>query len=216
MKRAFAFLLVLVVAAVLIVELGAETIATRLMVDRVADHVVYDEARVTSINRPASLDLLQGRLRAVEIVATGVIADGVRLDRVVAVADEVALPWSADANEPMPVTGQVTVTETDLQAALRARTALPVEPVVELDAGQVALGIEGLAPRLRVQVRAADGRIWLAPSDIPAWYTALGLPGELDVFTVPAGVQIEDIVIEDDVVQVELQVPVTFGHDASR
>lgn len=216
MKRAFALLLGLVIVAVVVVELGAETIATRLLVDRAAGQVVYDRAQVTSINRPASIDVLQGRVRSVEVVATGVVIDGIRLDRVVAVADEVALPWSAAANGPVPVAGQVTVTESDLQAALRARVSLPVEPVVELEAGTVALGIEGLDARVRVEVRVDDGRIWLAARDTPAWYVALGLPAEIDVYTLPADVRIEHLAIGDDAAYLELSLPITIGGDPPR
>lgn len=209
--RALAIVVAVVLTAVLVAELGAEWIATRVVADRAAGRVVFDELEVTSVGRPATPGLLLGRLHDVELVGRGIVVEDLRIDHASAAADEVFLPWGSGAGQPVELTARLTIVEPDLRDALAERVPGPIDPVLELEPGAVALGIDPLPARLRAEVSVHDGRLRLVPAaSVPAWFASLGLQLEFDL---PDGLDVDHIEVEEGRMLVDLQLEIMLDGD---
>lgn len=189
-----AFALVLL-AALVVVEVVAPRVAERALHRALAPCVVAEEVEITELARPVVPQLLVGRARDVEVVATGVQAGELRIDRVRVALPAVPLPWGVGADDDVPpaeVEAQVTVG--DARARLEAIAPPGLEPTLGFEDGQVVIGTPRLGLDARFVPVIESDRVSLVPAvGPPSWWTSLGLALAVDL---PAGVGVDRIDVE--------------------
>jgi hypothetical protein len=212
-RRWLAGLAALVVVVAVVVELAALPIATRLVGDALERCVAFDELEVEAIDRPVSPRLLVGRARGVELTATGLRLDEIRVERARLELPEIGLPWAFRPPPPTEATVEVELSEPDLQAFLAERTPFGLEPIVELTPGVAALGIEPLPARVRVEVEVRERVLRVTPlAEVPDWFGSLGLDLDLEL---PDDVELDRVDLRRDALLATLRVEVVAGTDGS-
>lgn len=196
---------------VVVAELLALPVANRLLAGALADRCgAYDRVEIEHVGRPASLGLLVGRARDLEVVVEGAWCEGIRIERARAEVPQVVLSWAPfKPSQLPPAQVQVVTTEADLTVWLAARAPLGIVPVLELSPGVAAMGVAGLPARLRVELEVTDGVVRIGPAGpMPAWFAALGLDLE---FELPDDVLVRSLVVGDAEVTTRLEVEVVPG-----
>jgi hypothetical protein len=209
---------VLVVAGLLALmvtlEVAAVPIAERLVTRAMERCVVVESVAIASTRRPVLPRLVVGRARDVELVATGIELEGLRVERARIRSGQVVLPWAPfPPAAPPPAELELTVTEQDLATWLEARAPLGMSPVLELTPGVAAVGVAPLPARVRLEVAVRDRIVRVAPvGRVPAWFARLGL--DL-AFELPDDVRLDDLVVEQGRVAATLAVDAVAGVDGS-
>jgi hypothetical protein len=210
---------VAVVATVLVLALAVEVVAVpvaqRLVARAMGRCLTFESVAIEAVRRPVLPRLLVGRARDVELVATGIELDGLRVERARIHSPQVVLPWAPfPPAEPPPAELELTATERDLGAWLEARAPLGLAPVVELTPGVAAVGVRALPARVRMEVAVRDRILRVAPvGRVPAWFTSLGL--DLS-FELPDDVRLDHLVVEEGRLAATLAVDAVAGVDGSR
>lgn len=202
-----------VVVVAVTVELAALPLATRAVGGALERCLTFDELEVEAIDRPVLPRLLAGRARDVEVTATGVDLDGIRVERARMELPEVGLPWAIRPPPVSEATLELVLAEADLQDYLADRAPFGLEPVVELTPGVAALGIEPLPARVRVEVEVRDRVLRVTPAgEVPVWFEALGM--DLDV-ELPHDVELDRLDIRQDALLATLRVEAVASTDGS-
>lgn len=203
--------LVLVLAVV--VELAAVPVATRAVGAALGRCLAFDEVQVDRIGRPALPRLLLGRARDVELEASGLRLEPIRVERARLTLPEVALPWASRPPPPAEATLEVALTEADVQDYLADQAPLGLRPVVEFSPGVAALGLEPAPARVRLEAEVRDGVVRMAPAgSTPSWFDALGL--DLG-FEFPDDVALDQLTFRDGALVAMVRVDVVAGVDGS-
>lgn len=155
-----------------------------------------EDVEVRAIARPILPRLVAGRARDVEVVIGGLQVGDLRVEQTRVRIEQVLLPWapgrSADDDGQAEVA--LVLREADLQAALAETARFGVTPVVELGAGQLAIGITALPARVEVGLEVRDGVARLRPgAPVPTWFRSLGLDLQVPL---PDDVELEEVRIE--------------------
>lgn len=180
MSRAVTVLGVAVVL-LLLAELAAVPLATRVLSRSLADCLPHERLTVERVARPVLPGLLLGRARDVELVADGVQVGALRIDAARARLDRAVLPWAPGDPATGDVVLDVRVTEADLGRALRAYAPLGVPLTVELEPGVATVGAEHLPVTVRLQAAVEDGELRVRPVDGDgAWWERLGFAAALE------------------------------------
>ncbi len=167
-----------VVGAVLLVvlELAAVPIATRVIGAVVARCVAYEHLEVTAVDRPVLPRLLAGRARGVELRAEGIHAGEVRIAEAHLDLAEAVLPWAVGDPEPVPAVLTLRVTERDVERALRAALPLRLPIELALDPDVATVGAAGIPLEVELALEvAADGTVTVRPSGDASFLDRLGL-----------------------------------------
>lgn len=207
MAAAGLVLLVLVVA-----ELAAPWLAQRALHRALAPCVVAEELEITDLTRPLVPQLVLGRARDVEVVATGVRFGDLRVDHVSVALPVVALPWGFGAADPVPPARvEARITATDARAQLWALTPFGLRPTLRFEGGEVVIGAPGLGLDARFVPTVAPDRVALVPAlGAPSWWTSLGLALAVEL---PDGVRIDRIDVGEGLVRISGAVAVDADGD---
>lgn len=185
------------VLVLLVAELVAPRLAERALLRTLGPCVVAEEVAITGLSRPLLPQLVTGRARRAEVVATGVVLGELRVERVEAALTRLDLPWGLTPGEPDPpieVTAEVTAA--DARALLHAITPFGLRPTLELRAGEVVIGAPGLGLDARFVPVIRPDEVALVPAlGPPEWWTALGLALRTEL---PGGVTVESIDVGED------------------
>jgi hypothetical protein len=200
------------VALLVLAELAAVPLATRLVGDALGRCVRHGSLSIEEVQRPALPRLLVGRASGVVLRIEDVELDGLRVAEAVVEAPRVALPWAFGDPEPGPATVHLRVEEAAVAERLGELAPLGIRPRVELDHGTVRIGVPTL--RLEVSVSLAvrdDGALVLQPGLGPTdWWERIGLARELDL---PDDVRAEAVTIDREAVSVTLGLDELPGAD---
>lgn len=215
MTRVAMVVLVGALVLALAVEAAAVPIAQRLVARAMGRCLTFEAVTIDAVRRPVLPGLLVGRARDVELVATGIELEGLRVERARIRSAQVLLPWAPfPPADPPPAALEITANERDLEAWLQARAPLGLTPVVELTPGVAAVGVAALPARVRVEVAVRDRVLRVAPvGRVPAWFASLGL--DL-AFEVPEDVTLDHLVVEEGRLAATLAVDAVAGVDGSR
>lgn len=214
MTRVALVVLASVLVLALVAEAAAVPIAQRQVARAMGRCLTFESVTIDAVRRPIVPRLLVGRARDVELVATGIELEGLRVEHARIRSAQVLLPWAPfPPADPPPAALELTATERDLQAWLQARAPLGLTPLVELTPGVAAVGVAALPTRVRVEVAVRDRVLRVAPvGRVPAWFASLGL--DL-TFELPDDVALEDLVVEEGRLAVTLAVDALAGVDGS-
>jgi hypothetical protein len=202
---------VLVVA--LVVEIAALPVATRLVGDALERCLPFDDVEVETIDRPVLPRLLVGRARGVELEATGLRFDEIRVERARLALPEVGLPWALRPPPEAEATLELELSERDVQDFLAEQAPFGLEPVVELTPGIAAIGVEPLPVRVRLSVEVRDGVLRVSPvGEVPSWFGRLGLDLAPEI---PEGVELDRLDVRQDALLAVLRVEVVPGIDGT-
>ncbi|WP_052664437.1 LmeA family phospholipid-binding protein [Nitriliruptor alkaliphilus] len=164
MRRPLGIGVLVLVALVLVLELAAIPVATRIIGSVVSRCVAYDHLEVTSVARPVVPRLLVGRARDVELHATGVVAGDLRLADARLTMQQAYLPWAVGAPDVARADLDLRVDEADLERILRSVVPLGVPVEVELRPDVATLGSSVVPVTLDVEVEVGgDGTVRLRP-----------------------------------------------------
>ncbi len=192
MRRVVAVVGALIVVGIVAAEIAAVPLATRQIRSAAASSdVEATEIDVTAVRRPASIDLVQGRLRDVHISGRGVTAGRLTIAEI----DMVVAELRAATPQRIDAIVDIAVTDADATAYLTARAPALARPTVVFDAGIARLSDERVPFELTVRMETRSDAIVLQPSvgDERLW-TSLGL--EL-TFDVPSCVHLRDLELID-------------------
>lgn len=137
-----------------IAELAAVPLATRVIGGALGRCVAYDQLEVTAVARPVVPRLLVGRARDVELHATGVSAGDVRVADAHLRMDTVVLPWAPGTPDPSTAVLRLRMEETDVERALRSWLPgeLPIEVQLRSDVASLGAAVLPVTLDLEVQV----------------------------------------------------------------
>ena len=191
----------LVVLVLVLAELSAPWFAQRALHRALAPCVVAEEVEITGLTRPLVPQLLLGRARDVEVVATGVRFGDLRVEQVSVVLPVVALPWGFGTADPLPAAEvEAQVTAADARAQLWAVTPFGLRPTLRFEGGEVVIGAPGLGLDARFVPTVAADRVALVPAlGPPSWWTSLGLALAVEL---PDGVRIDRIDVGEGLVRI--------------
>jgi hypothetical protein len=178
-----------------VLELLAVPLATRMIDRALRPCVAYEELELTSVARPVLPGLVVGRVRDVELRATGVRIDDLRVEEVELGVPRAVLPWAVAAgDEPVAGTLRLRLLERDVERALRAAlpVAVPVGVSLERDVVSLSAPLLPVTLDLRVEV-GPDGTVRLLPTQGGALLDRLGLAPS---FRSPADTQVTEIVVD--------------------
>jgi hypothetical protein len=203
------------VVLALMVEAAAVPVAERLVARAMARCLTFEAVTIETVRRPVLPRLVLGRARDVELVATGIQLDGLRVEEARIDSSQVLLPWAPfpPAAAP-PAELDLTVTERDLGVWLSARAPLGLSPVLELTPGVAAVGVQPLPTRVRVEVEVRDRILRVAPvGRVPTWFASLGLDLAVEL---PDDVRLDHLVVEQGRLAASLAVDAVAGVDGRR
>jgi hypothetical protein len=202
-----------VLVVVLVVEIAALPVATRLVGSALGRCLPFDDVEVETIDRPVLPRLLVGRARGVELEATGLRLDGIRAERARLALPEVGLPWALRPPPQAEAILELELSERDVQDFLAEQAPFGLEPVVDLTPGVAAIGVEPLPARVRLSVEVRDGVLRVSPlGEVPRWFERLGL--DL-AFELPEEVGLDRLDLRQDALLAVLRVEVVPGIDGS-
>lgn len=202
--RPLALAAVVVAALLLVAELLAPSLAVRALERNLGPCLSAERIEITRLSRPVLPQVLLGRVRDAEVVATGIGLAELRVEEVVLAVEEISLPWRLTSPDQPPVDVVASVTAADARASLTEVLPLGLTPTLRFVAGEVAIGVPGVGLEARfVPVVAAD-RVSLVPAiGPPAWWTSLGLSLGVDL---PTGVLVTRVDIGEDRVEARAEV----------
>jgi hypothetical protein len=180
-RRGPAIAVGVVVGLLLVAEVAAVPVATRVLGSVLARCVGFDSFEVVAIDRPVVPRLLVGRASGVELAATGVTAGELRVESAALRLPEAILPWAFGDPEPEDAALDLVVTEADLQRVLRAYAPLGLPLTVQLDDGVARLGASGVPGTVDLALATTtDGGISVSPvAGDRALFERLGIAAEL-------------------------------------
>lgn len=204
MRRRAVAIVAAVVALVVVAELLAPAVAVRALERSLGPCLTAERLEITRLSRPVLPQVLLGRVRDAEVVATGIGLDQLRVEEVVLTVREASLPWRLTRPDQPPVSVTAIVTAADARASLTEVLPLGLSPTLRFVGGEVAVGIPGFGLEARfVPVVAAD-RVALVPAiGPPDWWVALGLSLGVDL---PSGVSVTRVDIGEDRVEARAEV----------
>lgn len=148
----------------MVLELAAVPIATRVLGAVVGRCLAYDSLEVTAVDRPVLPSLLLGRARDVELHATGVVAGELRIADARLRLPAAVLPWAVGDPEPGVGGLRLRIDEPDLEHALEAALPLRVPLELELQPGVATIGSPLVPLTLDLEVELdTDGTVRLRP-----------------------------------------------------
>lgn len=213
MRRWLVGLAAFVVVIAVIVELAALPVATRVVGSALERCLPFDELEVETIDRPVLPRLLLGRARGVELQASGLQLDEIRVERARLELPEVGLPWALRPPPVAEATLELELAEADLQAYLAERAPFGLEPAVELTPGVATLGIEPFPVRVRLAIEVRDRVLRVTPvEETPDWFDRLGM--DLS-FELPDDLELDQLEIGQGALMATLRVEVVPGIDGS-
>jgi hypothetical protein len=165
-----------VVIVLVLVEVLAVPLATRVVGAVVARCVTYESLEVTSVARPVVPRLLLGRARDVELRATEVVVGDVRLSEVSLWLPNAVLPWAV--GDPEPSRGELTlgIDQADLERTVRAVSPLDLPVELDLRPGVATLGTPWLPVTVDLEVEVEpDGTVRVRPVRGGALLERLGI-----------------------------------------
>jgi len=202
-----------VVVTAVIVELAALPVATRVVGSALERCLPFDELEVETIDRPVLPRLLLGRARGVELQATGLQLDEIRVERARMELPEVGLPWAIRPPPVSEATLELELSASDLQAFLAEQAPFGLEPVVELTPGVARLGIESFPVQVRLAIEVRDRVLRVTPvEEAPGWFGRLGLDLSYEL---PDDLDLDQLEIGQDALMATLRVEVVAGIDGS-
>lgn len=146
-----------------LVEVLAVPVGTRVLHRAVARCVDVETVEVRGVERPVVPGLLVGRLRDVEVGAADLRAGQLRVTEATLRADEVDLPWRLGGRQPWPARIRLRVDERDVERAVRDLAGVRLS--VDLDPGVARLRAPLLPIGLDVEIEVEpDGTIVLVPA----------------------------------------------------
>jgi hypothetical protein len=204
---------VLVVAVLLLAELLAVPVATRIVGNALAQCLPYDEVEITDVDRPAVPRLLVGRATGVEMRATGLVLGGLRVQEAQLDVPLAILPWAPGSPTPQPATLELLLHADDLEAFLEDELPPGLRPVVGLRPGVAELGMEPFPVRVEVAVAIEDREVHLAPAgEPPDWWDRVPLP---ESFTLPEDLELTALQVLEDAAAATLVVDELPGVDGA-
>lgn len=191
----------LVLALLLVAELAAPSLAQRALHRALSPCVVAEEVAITELSRPLLPQILVGRVRDVEVVATGVHLGELRVEEVSVALPVVALPWRLGGVEALPPARvQARITAADARAQLWAVTPFGLQPTLALEDGEVVIGAPGLGLDARFVPTVAPELVALVPAfGPPSWWTSLGVALVVEL---PDGVRIDRIDVDQGLIRI--------------
>lgn len=148
----------------MVLELAAVPIATRVLGAVVGRCLTYDSLEVTAVARPVLPSLLLGRARDVDLHATGVVAGELRIAEARLRLPAAVLPWAVGDPEPGVGDLRLRIDEPDLEHALEAALPLRVPIELELQPGVATIGSPLVPLTLDLEVELdTDGTVRLRP-----------------------------------------------------
>lgn len=212
-RRGLALTAAVLVVLAVAVELAALPVATRAVGGALARCLPFDDVEVTSVARPVLPRLLLGRARDVELEATGLRFDTIRVERARIELPVAALPWAIRPPPPQEAVLELELSESDLQDVLAEQAPFGLRPVVELTPGEIALRIDPLPARVRVRLAVVDGVVRVEPvGAAPAWFDGLGLELTYDL---PDDVGVDQLDVRQASLLAVLRAEVVPGVDGS-
>jgi hypothetical protein len=202
----------LVVALLLVAELAAVPLATRLVGDALGRCIPHGELTIERVRRPAVPRLLLGRADGVRLRVEDAELDGLQVAEAVVHAPRVVLPWALGDPTPGPATVELRIEEAAVAARLAELTPLGIRPRVTLDHGVVRVGVPATPAELVVTLAVRDdGALVLQPGAGPTgWWDRLGLARELPL---PADVRVADVTIDRQAVTATVELDELPGGD---
>jgi hypothetical protein len=202
--RPLLLLLAVVAALLLVAELLAPSLAVRAMERNLGPCLHADRIEITRLSRPVLPQVLLGRVRDAEVVATGIGLEELRVDQVVLAVKELSLPWRLTSPDQPPVEVTATVTAADARASLTEVLPLGLTPTLRFVAGEVAIGVPGVGIEARFVPVLEPDRVALVPAiGPPRWWTSLGLSLGVDL---PPGVLVTRVDVGEDRVEARAEV----------
>jgi hypothetical protein len=193
-----------VVALLIVAELLAPVVAVRALERNLGPCLSAERLEITRLSRPVLPQVLLGRVRDAEVVATGIGLEQLRVERVVIAVPEASLPWRLTAPDQPPATVTAVVTAADARASLTEVLPFGLTPTLRFVGGEVAVGVPGVALEARFVPVVAPDRVALVPAvGPPAWWVALGLSLGVDL---PPGVSVTRVDVGEDRVEARAEV----------
>jgi hypothetical protein len=201
-----------VLTLLLVAELLAVPLATRLVGDALGRCVPHGELTIERVRRPAVPRLLIGRADGVQLRIEDADLDGLQVAEAVVHAPRVVLPWALGDPTPGPATVELRIEEGAVAARLAELTPLGIRPRVSLDHGVVRLGVPATRAELVVGLAVRDdGTLVLQPGAGPTgWWERLGLAREIPL---PPDVRVADVTIDRQAVTATLELDELPGGD---
>lgn len=214
MKRVAAIAGALLVTALLVVELAAVPVATRLLSDALANCLEHDELTIQRVDRPAVPRLLVGRATGVEMSASGLVLGGLRVEQAQLDVPLALLPWAPGSPDPREATLELDMFEDDLEAFLRDGAPRGLRPALDLQPGIARLGAPPLPLTVEVAVSVEDRIVRIAPAgEAPEWWDRLPIP---ERFELPEDLHLHDLEVHAGSVTATLVVDELPGIDGAR
>lgn len=192
-------LVVVGVLVLLVAELLAPAIAVRALERNLGPCLSAERIEITRLSRPVLPQVLLGRIRDAEVVATGIGLEELRVEQVTLEVPEASLPWRLTSPELPPVQVTAVVTAADARASLADVLPLGLSPTLRFVGGEVAVGVPGFGLEARFVPVVGPDRVALVPAiGPPDWWVALGLSLGVDL---PPGVTVTRIDVGEDRVE---------------
>jgi hypothetical protein len=201
------------VAVLLVAELLAVPIATRVVGTALARCVVHRSLTIEEVGRPVVPRLLLGRARDVVLRVEDAEIEGVRVAEAVIEVPQVVLPWAPGDPPPSPATVHLRIEAGAVAERLAQLAPRGVRPSVELDDGVARVGIPTLRleAAVRLSVGEEDGTILVQPGAGPAgWWERLGLAREIRL---PNEIRVDAVAIADAALTATLRLDELPGGD---
>lgn len=193
-----------VVALLVVAELLAPALAVRALERSLGPCLSAERLEITRLSRPVLPQVLLGRVRDAEVVATGIGLEQLRVEQVVIAVPEASLPWRLTSPDQPPASVTAVVTAADARASLIEVLPFDLTPTLRFVGGEVAVGLPGVSLEARFVPVVAPDRVALVPAiGPPAWWVALGLTLGVDL---PTGVEVTRVDVGEDRVEARAEV----------
>jgi hypothetical protein len=202
----------LLVALLVLAELVAVPLATRLVGDAFGRCVRHGSLTIEQVQRPVVPRLLVGRATGVVLHLEDVELDGLLVAEATVDAPQVVLPWALGDPTPGPATVELRVEEAAVAARLAALSPLGLRPRVDLDHGVARIGVPASRLELTLSLDVDDdGALVLQPGIGPAeWWDRLGLARRIEL---PSDVRATGVTIDPAAVTATLELDELPGGD---
>lgn len=193
-----------VLALLVVAELLAPALAVRALERNLGPCLTAERLEVRRLSRPVLPQVLLGRVRDAEVVATGLELEQLRVEQVVLIVPEASLPWRLTAPELPPARVTAVVTAGDARASLTEVLPLGLSPTLRFVGGEVAVGVPGFGLEARFVPVVGPERVALVPAiGPPAWWVSLGLSLGVDL---PPGVTVTRVDVGEDRIEARAEV----------
>jgi hypothetical protein len=202
----------LLVALLLVLEMLAVPLATRVVGNALGRCVEHGSLRIEQVTRPVVPRLLLGRAQGVVLRIEDAELEGLRVAEAVVEVPRAVLPWAIGDPGPSAATIHLRVDEADVADRLRDLTPLGIRPDVDLHDEVARVGLPGLSLELALTLEVRDdGVLVLQPRGGPSgWWERLGLAREIEL---PAGVRVDAVSLHEQALTATLQLDELPGVD---